>query len=85
MVDLRNPAADLDPERLDWNDALAVAAWFSNLRTAWEDAAMVAADMLKPPRLRNLGPAEHARLHADASASMSQLLAYGERGNAKPL
>ncbi len=72
-----------EPDRLDWADPAEVAAWLTRLATAWADAAMVAEDMLRPPRLRDLGPAEHTRLHGDAAASMTQLLAYAGRGDVR--
>ena len=45
------------------------------LRVAFEDADAVTVDMLKPPRRRDLGPVEHARLYEDARASIVEGLA----------
>jgi len=61
---------------LDWSDPAAVERWLAHLRTAWEDAKLVAEDMLRRPRRRDLGPREHARLHRDARRSIDQLLAH---------
>lgn len=82
MADAKPPRAATpgEPGALDWTDPAAVAEWLRSVREAWLDAAVVAEDMLRRPRRRDMGPREHARAFKDASGSMAQLLAYAERG-----
>jgi hypothetical protein len=77
------PAASREPERLDWADPGAVATWLRNLRTAWDDAASVTEDMLKPERERNLGHAQHRRLFREAQGSIAHLLRHAERDTSR--
>ncbi len=49
--------------------------WIKLLRTAWDDADAVSQDMLRPPRMRNLGPARHRELYAEAADTIERLLA----------
>jgi hypothetical protein len=67
-------------ERLDFADSGAVRRWIADLRLACDDAAGVAADMLRPVRRRDLGHREHERLHQEAREKIASLLAYADPG-----
>ncbi len=47
-----------------------------DLRIAFEDADAVTRDMLRPPRLRELGPALHSRQYREAYEKIAQVMAY---------
>ncbi len=47
-----------------------------DLRLAVDDADAVTRDMLRPPRLRELGPALHNRQYREAHEKILSLLAY---------
>ncbi len=47
-----------------------------DMRVAIEDADAVSRDMLRPPRLRELGPALHSRQYREAHEKMITALAY---------
>jgi hypothetical protein len=64
------------PDRLDWTDPAAVRLWLHTLRVAWDEAAGVSEDMLRPPRKRSLGPRMHGKLYFDAAGSVESLLAF---------
>jgi hypothetical protein len=61
---------------LDWSDPVAVSKWLAGLRLSFNDADAVALDMLRPPRVRELGPALHAKNYSEARAQIVQLLDY---------
>ncbi len=48
----------------------------SDMRIAIDDADAVARDMLRPPRLRELGPALHSRQYREAHEKILSVLAY---------
>ncbi len=50
------------------------ADWLARLRTAWHDADAVSADMLRRPRYRSLGPAQHRERYAEAAERIERLL-----------
>jgi hypothetical protein len=64
---------------LDWSDPIAVSKWLAGLRLAFNDADAVALDMLRPPRVRELGPALHAKNYGEARAQILQSLAYAAK------
>ncbi len=47
-----------------------------DLRLALDDADAITRDMLRPPRLRELGPALHGRQYREAHEKILSLLAY---------
>ncbi len=47
-----------------------------DLRLAIDDADAVSRDMLRPPRLRELGPALHSRNYREAHEKILSVLAY---------
>lgn len=47
-----------------------------SLVEGWRDADAVTADMLRPPRERELGPALHARNYGEARGKIVASLAY---------
>ncbi len=47
-----------------------------DMRIAIDDVDAVTRDMLRPPRLRELGPALHARQYREAHEKMLSALAY---------
>lgn len=64
--------------RLNWQDRAAVSKWLLNLRVAIDDAESVTADMLRPPRRRDLGPRLHREQAREARNAVRQLLAFAE-------
>ena len=61
-------------KRLDFADPAEARAWLEGLRTSFEDMDAVVADMLRPPRSRNLGPALHAEHYNAAKQQLLQAL-----------
>jgi hypothetical protein len=47
-----------------------------SLTEGWRDADAVAADMLRPPRERELGPVLHAQNYTDARGKIVGAIAY---------
>ncbi len=47
-----------------------------DLRLVVDDADAITRDMLRPPRLRELGPALHSRQYREAHEKMLSVLAY---------
>ncbi len=47
-----------------------------DLRTVIDDADAITRDMLRPPHLRELGPALHGRQYREAHEKILALLAY---------
>ncbi len=47
-----------------------------DMRVAIDDADAVSRDMLRPPRLRELGPALHSRQYREAHAKLIAALEY---------
>ena len=63
---------------------MTALALLADLRVALDDADAVALDMLRAPRRRNLGPAEHRRLYHEARGKLARILAEldaDERGD----
>jgi hypothetical protein len=67
-----------DRERLDFADPVAVRAWIVDLRVAFDDAAGVTQDVLRPERRRSLGHVEHRRLYREAAQKIAHLLDYAD-------
>jgi hypothetical protein len=66
------------PERLDFTDPAALRAWIVALRVAFDDAAGVTQDVLRPERKRSLGSVEHRRLFKEAKTTIASLLDYAD-------
>jgi hypothetical protein len=62
--------------RLDWSDAAMVSNWLASLRQSLDDADGVVLDMLKPPHLRELGPALHAQKYDESRAQILHALDF---------
>src|SRR5262245_23683146 len=62
--------------RLDWNDREAVRRWVIDLRVVVDDLDAVIADMLRPPRARELGHAVHREKWREARDAIVSALAY---------
>lgn len=71
------PPAGLPPSApLDWSDPAAVSRWLGAVRVTIGDAAAIAEDMLRPPRMRELGPALHRERYQDTATQLRQLLDF---------
>ena len=64
------------PDRLDFGDVEAVRRFVGDLRVAFDDAAGVTEDVLRPLRKRDLGHVEHRRLFTEAREKITHLLDY---------
>lgn len=70
---------------LDWKDDEAVRRWLADVRTAFDDADAVTADMLRPTRERELGHVQHQRLYGDARKVVIELLEFATRQRGEPM
>ena len=68
----------MSADRLDFGDGEAVRAWVVELRVAFDDAAGVTEDVLRPVRRRDLGHREHRRLFTEAKQKIAALLNYAD-------
>ena len=66
------------PDRLDFGDPAAVRRFIVDLRVAFDDAAGVTEDVLRPLRKRDLGHVEHRRLFTEAKKTIASLLDYAD-------
>lgn len=66
------------PDRLDFGDPSAVREWIAWLRVAFDDAAGVTEDALRPLRKRDLGHVEHRRIFTAAKKQIADLLDYAD-------
>ena len=66
------------PDRLDFGDPVAVRRFIGDLRVAFDDAAGVTEDMLRPKRKRDLGHVEHGRIFTAAKKQIADLLDYAD-------
>ncbi|MFT3766339.1 MAG: hypothetical protein QM820_12635 [Minicystis sp.] len=70
---------------LDWKDEAAVQRWLADLRIALDDIDAVAADMLRPPDERELGPVKHRELYGDGRRSVVEMIEFARPSAAEPV
>ena len=70
----------------DWNDPDDVRRLLVDLRVAFDDIDALVADMLRPPRARELGRALHWDGYREARGRVAALLTWAEppADNAEP-
>ena len=61
---------------VDWTDLEFIRRILVDLRVAVDDADAVVKDMLRKPRRRSLGRANHKKHYRDAHRTMIQAIAY---------
>jgi hypothetical protein len=62
----------------DWHDADDVRRLVLDLRVAFDDVNAIVADLLRPPRERELGPVLHRDGYQEARGKLVALLAWCE-------
>jgi hypothetical protein len=63
-------------KRLTFTDPAEARAWLEGLRVSFDDMDAVVADMLRPPRSRELGPVTHAAHYKAAKEQIRSALDY---------
>ena len=61
---------------LDWTNPNAVSVWLNSLRVSIDDALAIMGDMVRSPRDRELGPAQHRDQHSALAEQLQGLLDY---------